>query len=113
MFLLDDTNLPLTSEDIAQACKDTMISIFRQNKIFKDIVRREVQQMFKEKKIIDLATSLANTVAARIQQTDLRKKQEAAAKKKAEEDEKRKQVEAAAAVAAAALGCGQNLDVAD
>ena len=43
MFLLDDTNLPLTSEDIADACKESIIGILRENRIFKDIVRREVQ----------------------------------------------------------------------
>ena len=63
MFLLDDTNLPLTSEDIADACKESLIQIFRENRIFKDIVRREVQQMFKEKKLIDLQTGIANAVA--------------------------------------------------
>ena len=30
------------------------LTIFRENRIFKDIVRREVQQMFKERKLIDL-----------------------------------------------------------
>lgn len=66
MFLLDDTNLPLTSEDIADACKESLIGIFRENRIFKDIVRREVQQMFKEKKLIDLQTGIANAVAGQV-----------------------------------------------
>ena len=54
MYLLDDTNLPFTSEDIADACKQSLIDIFRRNKIFKDIVRRETLNMFKEKRIIEL-----------------------------------------------------------
>ena len=73
MYLLDDTNLPLTSEEIAYACKDNLISIFRENRIFKDIVRREVQQMFKERKLIDLQTDLANAVAAEVQKQSARR----------------------------------------
>jgi len=43
MYLLDDTRLPTTSEEIAYACKESLIKHFNENKTFKDIVRREVQ----------------------------------------------------------------------